>query len=268
MGKTDSDIRKKRYRLEFINENTYNRLWSVRMSRRKVVVVCIAVLAAVSALIFVSVAYTPLRRILPGSISGDVRAGYIQATVRLDSIEEARRVERAWLDNLRAILQDSVPQTSSASQLDNPASDSLLAASEAERDFLRRYEDEERYRLSVLAPIAAEGMVFVTPVDASARVSQRPDGALSVIAGRPLPVTAVYRGTVAGVYTAADGTSSIVVQHPNDFISVYSGVGELYTRRGAKVTAGQRIAQTSSSGMSFELWHGGTLLDAREYIPF
>lgn len=239
------------------------------MTRWRVVLVAAAAFAAIGALIFVILAYTPLRHYMPGALRGDLRSGYIETTMKLDSLEENLRIQRLWLDNLSAILSDSIAEAEVEGDIGANVTDSLLMASEAERDFLRRYEEQERFSLSVLAPIAAEGMVFASPVDNSARMRLLPSGALMVDAGRSVPLSSIYRGSVTGVYVSENGRSIVVIQHPNDFISIYEGVGDTYVQRGDRVAAGQRIAQTHPrEPMTFELWHGGTLLDPREYIPF
>lgn len=260
------------YRLVFISENTFNRVWSVRMTTARTILVATAAVAAAAALFYVVLAYTPLRRFLPGSLDGDLRADYVATALKLDSLEVVSAANTAYLENILAIMGDSIdtgadsaPNTALAEEIP----DSILAAGEAEREFLRRYNERERFNLSVLAPIAAEGMVFVSPVASNVRMLPAPGPTLAVDAMRAVPVTAIYRGTVTGVYPRPDGRYVLVVQHPNDFVSVYDGLGEVYVDRAARVVASQRLGDTPSRGtVGFELWHGGTLLDPREYIPF
>ena len=216
-----------RYRLDFIKENTLNTLWSVRMTRTRVWIVSLASLAAIMALLWVVVAFTPLRQLLPGALKGDLPA--VDVT------------------------------------------DSLLAASEAEMQFVRSYEEEERFNISVLAPIAAEGMVFSSPLPSAISLSDIvPTNGIKGItatANAVTPVSAVYRGTVISVATGADGLSTVTVQHPNDFLSVYQGLGDVFVEKGSKVEAARRIGNIPSKGrVVFELWHKGSPLDPAEFI--
>ena len=96
-------------------------------------------------------------------------------------------------------------------------------------------------------------MIFEAPV-------QTPDGSG--------PVAAVYRGTVVGLVCADGGTYTVTVQHPNDFLSVYARLEDVYVDKGAKVLASQRLGRASAETPSvFELWHSGTKLDPTLYIP-
>lgn len=134
---------------------------------------------------------------------------------------------------------------------------------------MSRYEEEERFNLSVLAPIAAEGMIFASPVPSTATVESLASGGVSAVQAAVLPVSAVYRGTVTGIYYDNDGRAVVTVQHPNDFVSVYSGLTDVFVNKGAKVAASQRIGHTAAGRrLVFELWHNGALLAPGDYVAF
>lgn len=240
------------YRLDFIHENTFNRVWSVRMTTWRVVLVAAAVAAGVAAIVWCVMAYTPMRRLLPGALKYDLRAQYIEVALKLDSLEQAARANDAYIANLVNLMRGEAPEApASAVEVPEARIDSLLAASEAEKAFVRRYEDEERFNLSVLAPIAAEGMVFTSPLPVQGIAA------------------AAYRGTVVSVAVGTDGLSTVTVQHPNDFISVYSGLREVYVDKGRKVAGGQRLGSAPGRERpGFELWHGGSQLNPEDYISF
>ena len=266
----------RRYRLEFIKENTFNRIWSVRMTRLRVMVATVAFFAAVSALVFVILAFTPVGRILPGGASRDEKLQYMDAMVRLDSLERVVNRNNAYVKNIKSVLAGegetvAIPAVNVAvpdSSISYPL-DSLLWASEAERLFVSRLEAENKYNLSVLAPIAAEGINFDSPFGnhLTAQIVED-NGKLTVASDVRMPVNAVYRGTVVGVYTGPNGDAVVAIQHPNDFFSLYSGLGDVFVEKGSKVAVGQRIGHSRTDLLvGFELWHKGVALNPREYIP-
>ena len=55
-----------RFRLSFINENTFNEVWTVKMSQRKVVLALILLLAAIGCMVATLIIFTPIRTLLPG----------------------------------------------------------------------------------------------------------------------------------------------------------------------------------------------------------
>ena len=258
-----------RFRLEFIKENTLNVVWSVRMTPLRVWLACGVILAAVGALIWLILSYTPMRRLIPGTLSGDLRARYIELALTVDSLEQKAASTDAYLTNLKTIMAGEIQEEVAVQAPTIIASDSLLAASEAERAFVQSYEEEERFNLSVLAPIAAEGMVFTTPANVAETRSVPGVGrAVELVVPRGGAVNSVYRGTVVSVIPRPDGLSDITIQHPNDFLSIYTGVRDVFVDKGTRVVAGQRIAHAGTAPLTFELWHKGTALDSREYISF
>lgn len=261
-----------RYRLDFIKENTFNRLWTVRMTRVRVVIVSLAAMLALVALVWAVIVYTPLRHFVPGTLKGDLRAQYLETALRLDSLEQNARANEAYLASVLAIMRgetDSIVPAAVSAVPETPSADSLARASAAERRFVSRYEEEERFNLSVLAPIAAEGMIFASPVPSTATVESLASGGVSAVQAAVLPVSAVYRGTVTGIYYDNDGRAVVTVQHPNDFVSVYSGLTDVFVNKGAKVAASQRIGHTAAGRrLVFELWHNGALLAPGDYVAF
>ena len=259
---------KPHYRLDFIAENTFNRVWSVRMTRARAFWALAGAVAAVAALIFVILAYTPLRGLLPGSLRGDLRAQYLEASLRLDSLENVTRTNQNYLQNIVAILKDEHPDQAApvASEAVRQLSDSLLRASEAEREFVRRYQTRERFNLSVLGPITAEGMTFVAPASPALNKEASPSGRGMILTPvGTAPFSAVYRGSVIVCSPTPDGGNNIIIQHPNGFISSYTGIEDVFVGKGSEVAAGQRIGH-SSSPVLFELWLNGTALDPADYV--
>ena len=156
-------------------------------------------------------------------------------------------------------------------EISKTKADSLLAPSEAERQFVQLYEASDRFNLSVLTPIVAEGMAFYSPAPEALVEAVSNDNATSVSFTQAdlLPVSATYRGTVVSVYNNAEGLKTVIVQHPNDFISLYSGLSECFTKPGARLLAGERIGHSGKGNtFTFELWHSGSATDPSDYVGF
>ena len=265
----------RRYRLDFIAENTFNRVWTIRFSRARRIVVRTMAVAAVAALMFVIIFFTPVRKLLPGRLEGDLRSRYVDMAMRLDSLELRSIANDRYMTNLRNILSgetDSAEVTDAVrKEISKTKADSLLAPSEAERQFVQLYEASDRFNLSVLTPIVAEGMAFYSPAPEALVEAVSNDNATSVSFTQAdlLPVSATYRGTVVSVYNNAEWLTTVIVQHPNDFISLYSGLSECFTKPGARLLAGERIGHSGKGNtFTFELWHSGSATDPSDYVGF
>ena len=112
-----------------------------------------------------------------------------------------------------------------------------------------------------MLPSLSEGILFHTPLTGKIIKTYNPQQAGS----------AVLDGSIVAItHTIANGYV-VVVQHNNNFISIYRNVGECLRKVGDKVNAGQRIALvgTATNNITqFELWYAGTAINPQQYIVF
>lgn len=271
---------KRRVRLSIVDETRMERIADVGMSRWKFVIgiiVGIVVLGLVGVILIVT---TPLKAILPGYLYSYERDDVMSATMKIDSISEEVAMRNAYVDNILAILQNDidteVPQIGDSTVVAIPI-DSIITASELERDFVKQYEASQKYNVSVLTPLAAQGIAFVNPMQ-GARVREPAEGddgrRLTFDLPKLQPVSSIYRGTVLDVYNTLDGAFTVIVQHPNDFISRYSGLTDVAVKRGQTVAPAMRLgiidrdtAERYGLQPTFELWYNGTPVNPRDYLP-
>lgn len=272
---------KSRYRLILLNDNTMHRVLSTRMTKWRLAAWTVAGIVLLGFIGIFLIVSTPLKSFLPGYLYTYERDDVMNATIKLDSLGNQVATQNAFIDNLMAILNDQVdtvlPQLEEAPR-PNISIDSIITASELERDYVKQYDNNQRFNLSVLSPLAAQGIIFVNPLQgAEARFPEEGEDARRITFDMPRlqPVSAAYRGTVLDVYNTLDGAFTVIVQHPNDFISRYSGLTQTMVKRGETVQPGARLglierekAETYGITPTFELWYKGSAVNPREYVPF
>ncbi len=270
-------VRHRRLRLSFINLNSLQPIFEFSARRSRFIWLAVIFFIATGIFWLLLLGFTPLGAILPGRMPNELRDKYVHLAVRLDSISAASTINNRYTDNIRAILEGPSDTTATPQiqpQIQEIPLDSLMQASDAEKRFVNSYDDTERFNLSVLSPIAAEGMPFYPPVpsalDVSVNIAPGDIPAATISVGKATPISAVYRGTVLSTYYTTGRGLTVVVQHPNDFISVHTGLSDLFVKRGDKVNAGTRLGLASSDRypLTFELWHNGSPLDPTDYITF
>lgn len=214
---------------------------------------------------------SPLNRLLPDYLPESQRIASQQAIMRLDSMSNVLAANEAWLRNFRRVTDiDRQPADSAAYARDpeeyNP--DSIPDASPLERQFVNAMEERERFNISVLAPLDADGMLFV-PVaaqayfDANARKASDP----TILLPTDSPLQAIADGSVLAVFynTQARGYT-ILLQHARGFVSAYAHVGSPLIVTGDAVSAGQPIAlapapdNRAARWIQLRIWHNGTAL--------
>lgn len=220
---------------------------------------------------------TPLRTLLPGYLHEAQRDVTVDNLVRLDSLREAFDRNEAYLANVLTVF-DTERQRSDSAVLRVNASpltvDSLMARSGAEEEFVRDMEEREKYNISILAPLAAEGMVF-NPVSDESVISARSrrSRVAEVVVASGSPVGAVTDGVVVDAYySRRDGGYCILMQHGKGFVSRYSRLGLPLVERGDKLSGGQIVAlmpQGTGRGgdyMTVEMWRNGDPLIPYRYL--
>ncbi len=267
---------KSRFRLSFLNENTFNEVWTIKFTRTKVILSIIGIIVAIACVIATIIVLSPIRTLLPGYLKENQRRENILNTIRLDSLTVKAGINDNYINNVKNILTSSTTGTDSAvvNPMNDAFADSLLQASESERNFIRQFEEREKFNLKVLSPMAAAGLTFFSPINTSSPIQDSESGMTTVSIPAPAgsTVTAVHAGTVIDTYLSPLDGYVIVIQHPKGFMSRYSGLSSVLVTKGDKVSTGSAIAlagdKDKNSVMTFELWNNGTPLNPWKYIPF
>lgn len=282
--KVDKDIKKllkRRVRVVLIDESRMRRIFNKRSTLPRFIVTLLIVSIIIGFIGMFIIVNTPLKSVLPGYLYSNERRDMIVNAQKLDSLNSEVALRNRYIDNIVSILNDNVdtviPQITDTLKRIVPI-DSIIATSEIERDYVAQYEYNQRFNLSVLSPLAATGITFVNPLHgAEARFPEEGEDARRVTFDmqRLQPVSSVYRGTVLDIYNTLDNGLTVIIQHPNDFISRYSGLTQIMTKRGEDVSPGSRIGlierdKVEELGINptFELWYKGAAVNPRNYIPF
>lgn len=272
-----------KYKLSFINEGTLEEVWSFRLSQLSAFVT-LAVFAffliAITALIIIK---TPIRNYLPGYLDVEVRKEIMQNALRADSLERMLEIHELYLTNVSGILSGTLP-LDSIRQIDSLASRDMnyeIPRSKEEVEFVKKYEEEEKYNLSVLTTPKSSpqgGVFFYKPVNGVISSRYKTDVhhyGVDIAAASKESVLATLEGTV--IFTGFDSNQGniIQIQHKNGFISVYKHNELLLKEVGDHVIAGEAIALVGNTGelstgphLHFELWYKGNPVNPEEYIAF
>lgn len=269
--------RQVRYRLSLSDDSRLRRLAEIRMPLWQWIVLCVAMAALAFFLAGVLLAYTPMRRLLPGYMEEATRNMTVEGMMRLDSLQTAYEKDRAYIENILTVFDTDREPSDSASLVVNPKPmtvDSVMARTPEEEAFIKMMEQREKYNLSILAPLAAEGMMF-NPVSDESTVTEasRKKTVAEVVVAAESPLSAIADGVVIdSYYSPSDGGNVIVMQHGKGFASRISRLGNLLVGRGDFVQAGQIVAfpqsgsGRDSSRVLLEMWRNGDTLVPYELI--
>ena len=231
-----------KYRLTITNENTLEEVASLYVSKLNGISILLFVLLGLFLVAALIVSFTPLRNYLPGYMNSEVREQVVNNALRADSLQQVLERQNLYVMNIQDIFRGDV-KTDTVQSMDSLTllrEDSLMERTQREADFRKNKH-------------------FGTDIAANPGES----------------VLATLDGTVLmSSYTAETGYV-IVVQHRQDFVSVYKHCGSLLKAEGDAVKGGEAIALVGNTGtlttgphLHFELWHRGRAVNAEQYIVF
>lgn len=274
---------RRRYSIIIEDESRLENVVRLTMSPAKLCLMIAGIVVFLMIAGTLTVAFTPARALLPGYLKDSERAATEEQHLRLDSLLEVYDNNQAYIANFMEVINTDrdvdrrqVEENDSVSGNTTIFSaDSLLPTSLVERKFLSVMMEREKYNISVIAPLAAESMMF-TPVNESSVVTQASQESTKadVILAKGSTVAAIADGKVIAVSQSVreGGGSAVIIQHPKGFLSRLSRLGNVLIEPGDNVTGGQVIALTSRGNsrmnehITIEIWHNGTPLIPYDYL--
>ncbi|MFO8001309.1 MAG: M23 family metallopeptidase [Marinilabilia sp.] len=290
---------KSKYKLAIFNEQTYEEVVVLRLSRLNVFTLVGFSAIILIALVVLLIAFTGLREYIPGYPDSNQRLMIVRNAQRVDSLYVEIEKRNEFIENMQRIVRGDVPEDESResqeraeSELetgdgDNNEEDGFgnveFSPSEEDSAFRALVEREERFSLSSERPDdQSESLLantFLTSPLEGMVVNEFGDPTghhgVDIVAGPGARVSAVMDGVVFFSDWTVETGYVIQIQHASNLISVYKHNERLMKSVGDHVKAGEAIANVGNSGelttgphLHFELWHNGVPLDPQEYISF
>ncbi len=270
------------YRVSVLNENTLEESWHIRLSRLSVLIYGSALVLITFILLTILIFTTPIRFYLPGYGESGNRGRIISQSMYTDSLLNKIELQSGYLSVLKDIISGDIKADSIVSldstQMVNTANE-YLNKSKKEKEFVAKFEREEKYNLTTIESKSNENMyVFFRPtkgvISSTYSLSEKQYG-ISIITSPNETVLSVLAGTVVYAAFTFEFGWVIQVQHENNYLSIYKNNTQLLKKVGDNVKAGEGIAITGGnnrdkSGIQFyfELWKQGKPVNPEDVIIF
>lgn len=277
------------YRLVVMNDETFAEVGSYRLTLLNVYVFASTLLVLLALLIVLAIAFTPLKRYIPGyAKGGDSRHRIEQLDSEVKKLEKELAAQRLYADNFRKILVGDVETAEDVPKADPDIKDSLseVPLSEEEKRLREELEREQlgnaaqRSRTSNFTPgdIPLEQMYFTPPVTGEISADYDQDikhYGVDILAPKNTAIKAAMDGYIFFSDWTLETGNTIGIQHYNNTITFYKHNSALLKKAGSYVKAGEAVAIIGNTGtlsdgphLHFELWHKGIPVDPKEYIGF
>ncbi|MDE6871719.1 MAG: M23 family metallopeptidase [Bacteroidales bacterium] len=280
MARQNKDRKVKDYRIDLVDDRSHKTLWNIRLSRTGFITYSIS--AIIFALIgfYCLIAFTPIRKTIPGYPDSHSKKIAIQNAIKVDSLERLISRWELYSENLRRVIDGEKPVKIDSIIQANAYAGGKSREELSRKDSLLRQNvmNEEQFELSARHSrnLPIEGMHFFTPLKGV--ISQGYDVVhpyIDITAPENSVVMAVLDGTVVFAGWNDDTGYTIQIQHENNIISIYKHNRKLLKKTGDKVMSGTPIALVGGTGelstgehLHFELWYRGEAIDPTRYINF
>ena len=272
-----------KYRLTIHNDNKLEKELGFYISPIKVILSLFVAILLVAGMLYLVVVFTPVGSMLPGFVNKGEKDKIVSNSLRVDSLMHEIEKQDAYLANIRAIMNGDI-SLDSLKNSPQPVSNKELSieTTELEADFVKGWEERERYNLtSQAASVAAlQELNLFRPTKGKIITMFDPGNDHYGVDIAEVPgenIVAIHDGTVVfSDYTANDGYT-IALQHRENLISIYRNCYRLLKQVGDKVYGGEVIGTLSDGSgkeskkknfLHLELWHRSKPLDPNIYIAF
>ena len=276
---------RKRYHLRIQDEVSLHDRVFLRISKIRIYIMGIlSVFFLIAATTFL-IAFTDLRKFIPGYSDADMIPMIYEMNRKADSLEHVSYIQKNYIENLRNILTGNISLHDTVQQAPAPVSiENIRYAPSREDSILRNeieaikdYTIQERAVPNKLSAFADENFILPvlggTPTSHFSYVNRH--YGIDLVGKAGSPVLSTLDGTVIFNEWAIETGHVLVIQHKNDIISVYKHNSSLLKKAGDYVKAGDPIAIIGNSGeittgphLHFEIWYKGIPLNPKDYLTF
>ena len=276
-----------KYRLIIHNDNTNRDSFTLRLSPRNIFVVVTTSAFFLIILTAMLIAFTPLRVYVPGYTDPDEYRQYKKAAARVDSVENILRQNQQYMDNFYRILNNEIMpdeltenkscNTATPSKEINSPSQAEIELRQNADDLLTAIEQHQSNEEKSISRNANRPHLQLLPptigiVSDYYSIPQKKYG-INICNHYKTLITSSADGII--VYAGYDvhNGNTIIIQHLDNVITVYKHNYTLFKTTGAKVVAGEPIAEMGNSGIGdktshlyFEIWHNGFPVNPLDYL--
>ncbi len=273
-------------RISVLNAADRSEEWYIHLSPAGFMAALTAIILVLFIGVSILVSYTPLLEFIPGyrASANRSREGLISNIMRMDSMERQMRDMLTYNQNIALIMDGKSPIVRTISDADSTRIDKTLVMPSYEDSLLRRQmEGDGIYSLRQASSTKGRGAKIemtapMTGIITSHFNIRENNFGIVMTAAPAMQVMAIADGAVVMTSWAPETGYTVVIQHDNNFISIYKHLSNIPVTMGQLVTSGAVIGYNgtadsettdgSTNQIAFELWSSGKPVDPENYIIF
>ena len=272
----------KKIRINGLNAASYERLWGIELSRISLLFLTLFFCLVLFFLSYLTLGYTPLKNLLPDSALEKEKGSIEKQYLKIQALEKKIDLQTRYIDDFKNVILGKPIPTDKATPISKKGLTNeqvKLSGKESpnEKQFTQKVEKDIRENTSIdKAEQSAKGVFFFTPVVGviSGKYTKNHPG-IDVVARENTPIKSVFNGTIIFSDWTQENGYTIIIYHPNHFLSIYKHNSLLLKKQGDIVKSGDPIAiigntgeNTTGSHLHFELFFEGKNVNPLDFISF
>lgn len=257
---------KEKYHLSLLNKDSFTEIYSLQVSKGRFFIVVSSFVLIIFSITFLLIAYTPLKRLVPGFESVTMHKQFVSMQKRLIVMEEELGGKLEYAQHLDSIFNDfdvTMDNIDSIVEVNNFSVKQGKKIEKSAADHL----SEALYQYHFFKPIS--GII-------SQRFKPKENhNGIDIVCEKNEAVKSTLPGKVILAVWSIETGNTIAIQHQHNMISIYKHNSVLLKRVGDLVRAGEVIAIVGNSGelstgphLHFEIWHNSNPINPMDVISF
>lgn len=273
------DQLREKHKLTFINDTTYHEKWSFTVSSLTLISLLIAYTIFIVIILMVLFRFTTLKSVVQSGDTAETRVQIEEQQQAIDSLYALTTSNEKYLDNLMRLLNDEDFNDSTAMKSqDTNYVNYVPNFTKSKEDSILRAKMQNQEVNGVANDNGFSMDFFFPPVNGLVSQSfsiTKDHYGVDVSTTADEPIKACLNGTVILAGWVPGEGNIIVIQHSNEFTSIYKHCSVLLKVQGDHVAIGDPIGivgntgeNTSGPHLHFELWQNGVAMNPQEFISF
>jgi murein DD-endopeptidase MepM/ murein hydrolase activator NlpD len=260
---------KNNYRLIIRNEDNLKERYSITLKIQNVIILVSILFLTLGTITYLGLAFTPLSALLPRGKGGNKVQSQYNLMVRVDSLESAIKGLEYKSNLLDEILQSGSSEDFSIEEI--AINDKKVIG----KNEIKTANNASSASLSKVKNINFQFIPPISGVITDTFNAERNHYGIDIAAKEKSIVRSVQGGTVVYNGWSPDFGHVLIIQHSNNFLSVYKHNSVVLKKRGTIVKTGEAIALVGNTGnlstgthLHFELWNNGVAINPKKMIVF
>ncbi|MEE9440110.1 MAG: M23 family metallopeptidase [Saprospiraceae bacterium] len=255
------------YRLIIIDVEDLNEVGNYQFSMARLYTYVISSILLFSVLLISLIAFTPLKRLMPGYGDIEENTKFVNLRKQLVVLEDEMETQIIYTKGLQKMLTGT-----------DDLGDSKIISPNTKSSGVKKSDGNLGAIKQVKTDNPIDFQYFVPPVlgSVSAAFDRSIDHfGVDILAPKNTAIKAITAGIIVRSDFSLETGNTLTIQHPNNVLSVYKHNSALLVKSGEQVKAGEAIAVIGNTGtltdgphLHFEIWYNGKPINPENFITF